>query len=687
MSKAQCRIGVDVGGTFTDFVLVNAATGQTTFFKEPSVPSDPSASVERGIVKVIEKAGVTNDDVELVIHGTTIGLNAIIQRRGAPIALVVPKGFRDILEIARSRMPNSYDMNAGKEEVLVPRDLVFEVGASMGANGEILSRPDADELDALAARLKETGVAAVAVTLIHAYLYPSLERDVVSALAQRLPGILVTASAEIWPETREYERTLVTLLNSYVHPLMTGYFTLLQERLARLGLTAPVYITSSNGGTLSVDTARDRPIDTVLSGPASGVVAAHVIAGQSGVDRIITFDMGGTSSDIAVTRNGDPEYTTRTHIGDFPLVLPVVNVSAIGAGGGSIIWVDEHGLLKVGPGSAGADPGPVCYGRGGMSPCITDCYVAIGLIDPDRFLEGRMKLDRQAALDALAAVGEKIGISGPDAGVRTAEAALRIATAVMGTELRKSLAQRGEDPRSFALMPFGGAGPTHANMLASEVGLTSMIVPGAPGTFCAMGATLADIKRDYLRSLRHRVTNPAVTAGLLSKTLSELVRTGREWIAGEGSNLGDPVLTITADLHYEGEAFDINVPAPMHGDEIDVAALCEAFHQQHERQYGFRDLESPIEIVTLRLRVSANLPRVPTAMTVGDESAEALETRSIWHDGGFMPVSVYNRRGLARGQRVAGPIVLEQEDTTTWILPGWEVEVQENGSILAQAVA
>ena len=685
MSKAQCRIGIDVGGTFTDFVLVNAATGATTFFKEPSVPADPSASVQRGISKVIAKAGVTNDDVELVIHGTTIGLNAIIQRRGARIALVVPRGFRDILEIARSRMPNSYDMNADKEQVLVPRDLVFEVGAAISAQGEVLARPDAAELDALAADLKASGVAAVAVTLLHAYLYPETEREIVAGLADRLPDVLVSAAAEIWPETREYERTLVALLNSYVHPLMTSYFTLLQQRLAGLGLTAPVYITSSNGGTLSIDTARDRPIDTVLSGPASGVVAAQVIAAQSGLDRIITFDMGGTSSDIAVTRNGDPEYTTRTHVGDFPLVLPVVNVAAIGAGGGSIIWVDEHGVLKVGPGSAGADPGPVCYGRGGTSPCVTDCYVAIGLIDPDRFLEGRMKLDRAAALAALAAVGARIGITGPDAGVRTAEAALQVATAVMGTELRKSLAQRGEDPRSFALMPFGGAGPTHANMLAAEVGLTSMIVPGAPGTFCAMGATLADIKRDYLRSLRHRVTDPAATADLLARTLGELMATGRTWIAGEGSNLGDPVFAVTADLHYEGEAFDINVPAPADGSRIDVAALCEAFHQQHERQYGFRDPDSPIEIVTLRLRVTANLPRVPTSTTVGTAEAVPVEQRQVWHDGGYLPAAVYNRRLLAAGQKVDGPAVLEQEDTTTWLLPGWTVEVEPNGTLIARA--
>lgn len=681
MTTAKCRIGIDVGGTFTDFVLVDGETGAQTFFKEPSVPSDPSASVERGIVKVIERAGVTPADVEFIIHGTTLGLNAIIQRRGARIALVVPTGFRDILEIARSRMPNSYDLNAEKEEVLVARDLVFEIDARIDVDGDILSRPDDAALDDLAAALRGSGVSAVGVTLLHSYLFPELEREIVAALSQRLPDLLISASADIWPESREYERTLVTLLNAYVNPLVSDYLVKLEQRLEKVGIRAPLYITSSNGGTLSVDTARQRPIDTILSGPASGVVAAQFIAASSGFDRIITFDMGGTSSDIAVTKNGDPEYTTRTHVGGFPLVLPVVNVSAIGAGGGSIIWVDEHGVLKVGPQSAGADPGPVCYGRGGTEPCVTDCYLALGLLEPGRFLGGRMSLDREAALAALAKVGERVGIVGPDAGVKTAEAALRIATAVMGTELRKSLAQRGEDPRTFALMPFGGAGPTHANMLAQEAGLTSMLIPQAPGTFCAMGATLADIKRDYIRSLRHRIRDDAAAGDLVATTLATLCDEGREWVRGEGANLGEPAMTASADLRYDGEAFDLNVEIPVQ-DAVDIDAIREAFHREHEKHYGFRDLESGVEIVTLRLRVTAHLPAWQQQNPPLRQPAEAIERRDIFVEGAYRQVPVYRRHDLAAGQHVAGPILLEQDDTTTWILPGWSLAVHENGSLI-----
>jgi N-methylhydantoinase A len=683
MRKAKSRIGIDVGGTFTDFVLVDAATGAQTFFKEPSVPSDPSASVERGIVEVIARAGIERSDVEFILHGTTLGLNAIIQRRGAEIALVVPNGFRDILEIARSRMPNSYDLNAEKEEVLVPRDRVFEIDARIGVGGEMLATPDASALDTLAAKLRESGVSAIGVTLLHSYLYPEPERRIVAELSRRLPDLVISASADVWPESREYERTLVTLLNAYVSPLMTDYFVKLERRLKQVGIEAPLYITSSNGGTLSVETARERPIDTILSGPASGVVAAQFIASATGYDRVITFDMGGTSSDIAITRDGDPEYTTRSHVGDFPLVLPVVNVSAIGAGGGSIIWVDEHGVLKVGPGSAGADPGPVSYGRGGTDPCITDCYLALGLIEPTRFLGGRMPLDREAAIKALAKIGEEVGFTGEHAAVATADAALRVATAVMGTELRKSLAQRGEDPRSFILMPFGGAGPTHANLLAQEAGLTSMLVPLAPGTFCAMGATLADIKRDYVRSLRHPIRDDAAAGALLALALDELSGEARAWVRGEGDGLGEPAITATADLRYEGEAFDLSVVIPV-GDAVLIETVRENFHREHEKHYGFRDPSSTVEIVTLRLRVTARLPEWHQRVPPVRSEASCFEIRKVFINGGYADVPVYRRHDLAPGQVINGPIVLEQEDTTTWVLPSWTLSVHANGVLIVE---
>jgi N-methylhydantoinase A len=356
---SRCRIGVDVGGTFTDFVLADLAQGRLIFYKEPSTPADPSLAVERGIQAVLRRADAAAGDIELVVHGTTLGLNAIIQRKGAATALVVSRGNRDVLELARSKMPSAYDFSVGKEEPLVPRDLVFEIDARIGPDGTVLARPGAGQLAEVGEALQRREVVAVAVMLVNSYVDPSLEAEVAESLSERLSGVLVTRSAGVWPEIREYERASIATMNAYVHPLLESYFSRLQSRLAGIGVEGSLYITASNGGTLSVETARERPVDTLLSGPASGVVAATKLAAQASRKGIISIDMGGTSCDMAVSQGSEPEYTTRTHIGDFPLVAPVVNVSTIGAGGGSVVWVDNLGILKVGPESAGADPGPV----------------------------------------------------------------------------------------------------------------------------------------------------------------------------------------------------------------------------------------------------------------------------------------------------------------------------------------
>ena len=418
MAGTRCRIGIDVGGTFTDFVLANLTTGALTHYKEPSVPADPSMSVRRGLPPLIEKAGVDPKDVELVVHGTTLLVNAIIQGRGAKVGLVVSQGHRGILEIGRARLANSYNFMIQKEKPLVTRDLIYETQARVRADGEIIGRPAPGEIEAIAAAFKDHGIDAVTVLLLHSYVHPEMEQQVAEELRRHLPGVPVTDSARVWPERREFERSLVAIMNAFVQPLMDDYLGLLVDRVAEVGVAAPIYITANNGGTLSIETARDRPIETILSGPASGVVAATRVAAEAGHEHIITVDMGGTSCDVAVTKGSEPEYSMSTHVGDYPLVLPVVNVSAIGAGGGSIIWVDPQGVLKVGPHSAGADPGPVCYGRGGTEPTVTDCYLLVGYIHPDHFLGGRMTLDVDAARAALEGIADKIGIEGEDRAVK-----------------------------------------------------------------------------------------------------------------------------------------------------------------------------------------------------------------------------------------------------------------------------
>ena len=387
------RIGIDVGGTFTDFVLADPQGGGLVYYKEPSTPDEPSRALIEGLKSLLGKAGLTAADVSLLMHGTTIGLNAIIQRRGATIALVVSKGFRDILEIARSRMPSSFDFHSSKEEPLVPRYAVIEIDARLSAAGEVTRAPDEAEIARVAAELKALGADAAALVLINGYARPEVEMALADKLSVGAGGLAITSAAAIWPEIREYERTLVACLNAYIQPLMQRYFAGLKQGLARDGVDAPILVTASNGGSLSLASAIDRPVETILSGPASGVMAAARLASAAGVSSIISFDMGGTSSDIAVAHAGSAELATRTDIGGLPLVLPVVDVSAIGAGGGSIVGVDGHGVLKVGPRSAGAMPGPVSYGRGGREPAVTDCYLALGYIDPGGFLGGRMRLE------------------------------------------------------------------------------------------------------------------------------------------------------------------------------------------------------------------------------------------------------------------------------------------------------
>lgn len=689
------RIGIDVGGTFTDFVLVDMVETRLWYHKEPSLPEDPSAAVERGLQTLSNGFDVDLRDVELVVHGTTIGLNAIIQRRGARMALVVSKGNRDILEIARMRLPSSYDFTVPREKPLVPRHRVFEINARMRSDGSVMTEPTAEEMAELANALREADVEAVAVTLLNSYCDGSLEKTISATLRASLPNVLVSESSSIWPEIREYERCLVAVLNAYIQPLTTSYIDRLESRLHGLGISAPIYITANNGGTLSLDTARDRPIDTVLSGPAAGVVASTKVGAVAKQPQLITFDMGGTSADISLCQAGVPEFTSSTQVGDFPLMMPVVNVSAIGAGGGSILWVDAQGLLKIGPISVGADPGPVCYGRGGEVPAITDCYLALGIIDANRFLDGRMTLDTSAALAALNGIADKLGYIGPDRAMEVAEAALRVASAKMATEITKILAQAGVDPRHYALLAYGGAGPTHANLLIQEAGIRSALIPAAPGTFCALGAVLADVRRDYVRTSRHLIGSAQVLENAtngwpaVAATLAELEQEARDWISREGSLVGTHDFVVSFNLRYPAQAYELDVIVPTdHREKLSGATLAQLFHAEHERRYGYCELESPVQTTTIRLGVIGRVAPVTLPEASAADSPGLASRREVWHGGRRIPVDVLARADIGAGATVRGPAIIEQPDTTTFLLPGWQAQANTLGTLrITQEVA
>ncbi len=457
----------------------------------------------------------------------------------------------------------------------------------------------------------------------------------------------------------------------------------MRERLATLGVAAPIYITANNGGTLSLDTARARPIDTVLSGPASGVVASCRVGAAARTSKLVTIDMGGTSADISIVQQGAPEFTTSTFVGDFPLMMPVVNVAAIGAGGGSILWVDAQGVLKVGPLSAGADPGPVAYGRGGTRPTVTDCYLTLGILDPDRFLGGRMRLDARAARASLDTIAASLGLVGPRRAEEAAESALRVASAKMATELTKLMATAGVDPRDFSLVAYGGAGPTHASLLAEEAGLPAVLVPMAPGNFCALGAVLADVRRDYVRTARHLVGARGVADGFASvmAIIAELERDAVDWVSREGAIVGEHALVLTMSMRYPDQAYDLELVMPESMRRAPTStALASLFHEEHARRYGFSETASAVQVTTIRLGVIGRVPPVQLSARPPGEAAPRAHRR-IRHAGRDHDAAVYDRASLGEGALIAGPAIVEQLDTTTFILPGWCARADRIGTL------
>ncbi len=661
------RMGIDVGGTFTDFVLLDPDTGRMDFHKQPSVPSEPARAITEGIDALVAAGLLDPAELDLVVHGTTLALNAVLQRRGATLGLVVSRGNEDILQIGRVRMADSYDFFALPEMPLVQREAVAGISARLSVDGAVISQPSEAELDDAAALMTRLGVDSVAIVLLNAPSNPQFEIDIANALRRRLT-VPVSASVEIWAETREYERATVTAMNGFVTPIMQRYYDQLKANLADRSIMVPVSITSSNGGSVDIATAYERPIDSMLSGPASGVVAAMEIRRRTGLDRIVTFDMGGTSADIAVIEDDVAAMTSRTMIGELPLILPVVAVGAIGAGGGSIITVDEAGLLKVGPASAGAIPGPACFGKGGTAPTITDCYLACGYFEAGYFAGGQLSLDPALSDAALQGLADRLGFTGKAGIQRVASAALRVASSMMGTEVRKAVARQGGDPADFALLPYGGAGATHAALLAGEAGISRILVPARPGTFCALGAVVADLRRDFVRSTS--LLLGADPANELAMIIDDLVELADAWRQGVINRAQSWSLSITADLRYPDQAFDLTLRLPDYqpGTAIEDTLIAR-FHAEHLRLYGFNEEHNRVELRRIVMSAIGRLPEVVTTSSAG-ASLPAPTTRRVWFGDGWCEAQVVSR---ASGDMapLRGPAIINQSDTTILVPPGW----------------
>lgn len=681
MRAGRYRIGVDIGGTFTDFSLLDETTGELAGFKSLTVPDDPARGVLEGLRALVAERGVDPGAIGYLVHGTTIAINTVIQRNGAALGLLVTRGFGDVLEIQRLRLASPVDFTATRPAPLIPRYRVGEVTERILADGTVDTVLDRDELVREATRLVEhEGATGLVVAFINAYRAPAHEAEARKVLTERFPHVPVTCSHEVWPQIREYERTMVGILSAYVRPRVERYLERLEGELATLGVPVPLYITKSNGGVTTARDARHATVETMLSGPASGVIGATAVCVRAGYRNLITFDMGGTSADIALVRDGQPVYSTEATVGDFPIVMPVVGVSSIGAGGGSVAWLDPVGVLKVGPRSAGADPGPACYGRGGTEPTLSDAFLCCGFLNPDNFVGGRLRLQPERASAALRPLADALGLDV----VAAAEAVIEVATSNMYVAFSNVLARHGLDPRDFALVAFGGAGPVEACFLAEEFHIPRVIIPPSPGTLCAQGAMTADVKSDYVKTVHRRLS--ALSARQLAGECAELARRGRRWLREEAPAVQHSALTYSADCRYVGQAFQVEVPVdPAWLEDATTDRLRAAFHDRHERLYAHADRAADVELIDLRVTIVGATPKPEfRPLPAGHGPAPAATRRPIHHRRQRHEALVYLRSDLRAGQQLDGPAIVEQEDTTTLVPAGFRATVDPFGNLVIQ---
>lgn len=671
------EVGVDIGGTFTDFVAVDEGKGTIRSLKTPTVPAAPEVGIVHGL-RGLTKEGVRPEEITYFVHGTTIATNTLIQRSGARLALLVTEGFRDVLELARIRLLDPFDFNSGRPTPLIPRERVLPVRERVRADGTIDVPLDSESARQAIRRALDTQVEGIAVCLLNSYRNPTHELEIRQLVREMAPELHVSCSCEVWPEIREYERSLVTVINAFVRPGVVSYLGRLSATLREEGLGARPYVTKSNGGIMGVGAAVEAPVEMLLSGPAAGVTGATAMASLAGITRIITFDMGGTSADVAIVTGGEPEYSRDSHVGDFPVIIPVIGVSSVGAGGGSVAWCDRSGVLRVGPRSVGADPGPACYDRGGEEPAVTDAFVVTGLLDPDSFSGGRLRLSRGRAESAIARLGGQLGLRVAEA----AEAIIAVAKAAMFVEFSALLTRKGLDPREFTLVAFGGAGPLVACSLAQECHIGRVLVPPEPGTLCALGALMADVRNDYIKTVHARLSDTRPET--LERDYRSLRRQAEEWLRGEPLRLAEWRIEYTADMRYVGQAYEIQVAVSdndLRGMTLD--ALAQRFHARHKQMYGHADAVSPCEIVNLRARLIGRRQRV-VPQRIGSAVGEprAIRRQTVRADGQVFNADVYRRSELRAGHALAGPAVVEQADTTVFVPAGFGGSVDEWGNLL-----
>ncbi|HEV7264571.1 MAG TPA: hydantoinase/oxoprolinase family protein [Falsiroseomonas sp.] len=685
VGNAECEgrgplaVAVDAGGTFTDIVLVDRGSGRRWEAKVPSTPDDRSRAFAEGIAKVLSLAGRDPAEVTHVLHGTTVATNAILEQKGARAGLLTTAGLRHVLEIGRHDIPRHEDLYAWvKRRRPIPPAHVMEARERLDAEGAVVTPLDEADVREAAAEFRRLGAQAVAVCFLHAYANPAHERRAGVILAEELPGVPVTLSTEVLPVFREYERSMATALNAYVMPAVSTYVRRIEDRLREGGIAAPLLLMKSSGGVIRGAGAAKQPVQTALSGPAGGVVGARAVGLQSGHPKLITLDVGGTSADISLI-DGEPRLTTEGKVGDWPLTLPMIDIHTIGAGGGSIARVSPEGALLVGPASAGADPGPVAYGRGGEEPTLTDANLVLGRLPPS-LLGGAIRLDVDAAARAIERqVARPLGISLHDA----ARGIVAVADNAMAGAIRVVSVQRGHDPVEFALLPFGGAGPLQAGAIARLLGMRRILVPGRPGVLSAEGLLAAPLRNEFARTvmLRAPVTDPAP----LARAFAALDAQAVAWLGAESVPEAAGEVRWRAGLRYVHQGFELFVDWPgRSADPATLAAAIERFHDEHERLYTFAQRDTAVEIVTLEVTALGTMPG-PAAERIAPAGRFGPAGEALVHfEDGARNVPIWGREHLGAGAVLRGPGIVVQMDATTWLHPGDVATMDAFGNLVVE---
>lgn len=673
-------IGVDVGGTFTDICAHDPVTGKTAYFKLPSTTGRSDEAIIDGIQMICEREGKRPSDYHRVAHGTTVATNALIEKRGGRVVLLVTEGFRDLLEIGRQTRPKIYDLQAEHPPAIVSRERRLEVRERVTRGGAVLVPLSDVEVQRVVEQVAAAQPDAVAVCLLFSFIRPDHELRLGKALRERIPNVPVSLSCEVRPEFREYERLSTTVLNAYLQPVMFNYLTRLESGIERIGEGAALGINQSSGGLISAARARAFPIRTALSGPAAGVAAAIQLAKQAGERNVITLDIGGTSSDVALISDFNVGTVHERRIEGYPARLTSVDIDAIGAGGGSVAWVDTDGLLKVGPESAGAYPGPACYQRGGTRATVTDANLVLGRLSAKGLLSGTMPLDVDAAQKAMAELANRVGLEPRWAALGIID----IAVANMVRGIRAISVERGLDPRGYTLFAFGGAGPLMASAVARAIGITRILIPPHPGLLCAQGLIVADQLEHFVRTLRLPLSQGIATA--IGPSIEELAAEAAKWFAAQEISQAARKISYSLDMRYIGQNFELSIPFDPQAI-LDPDALVQRFNAAHDEAYGFHNERARLEIVSVRLAATGTHPsniRTSLPKTENPVSARPKSRRIAWfarNEG--VETAIYDRDDLLAGHVINGPAIIDQNDTTTVVYPGDEARVDVHGNIIA----